>query len=458
MKRKYKIILMFISLLLSFSAIFGIGYGVWVNTRDDFDIEAKNLACFKIYLDSYDVNMKNITAVTSEEGKKNSPYSLTVTNICEQAKRLQVRLVILDETTVDIKSLVVDTTGNINIDEKFYTDLDDAKTNMANSKISKLLDNIEIKPNETIRTNIKIWFDEKKNPIIEKEEVLVAKFELIDGDAKLGISLKDKIKAAYVQKESVDLTQIATKDEGLLSITNGDKVSYYYRGAVKTNYLKFADRLWRIVALNPDGSIKIIAAEEIGKSKFGDFINYKDYVGLTYDHGGKVVDNNIKVLLDTWYEENIVAKELDQFVSTQTFCNDTSYTIDKNHVYYGGYTRVIINTKPILQCPQRTSDYGGEYSLKIGLITADEVVLAGGLSGINNETYYLNNGTTFYTLTPSQYTYRNPEMIVVNDTGAINPIKATEELSIRPVLNLNSKTIVTGAGTETNPYIVDTNE
>ena len=130
----------------------------------------------------------------------------------------------------------------------------------------------------------------------------------------------------------------------------------------------------------------------------------------------------------------------------------------KNHVYYGGYTRVIINTKPILQCPQRTSDYGGEYSLKIGLITADEVVLAGGLSGINNETYYLNNGTTFYTLTPSQYTYRNPEMIVVNDTGAINPIKATEELSIRPVLNLNSKTIVTGAGTETNPYIVDTNE
>ena len=33
MKRKYKLLLFFIGSLLSISAIFGIGYGVWVNTR-----------------------------------------------------------------------------------------------------------------------------------------------------------------------------------------------------------------------------------------------------------------------------------------------------------------------------------------------------------------------------------------------------------------------------------------
>jgi len=458
MKRKYKVYLTIIGLLLAISAVFGIGYGVWINTRDDFDLEAQNLDCFKIYLDSYDINMSNIQAVTSEEGKKNSPYSLTVTNICDTEKRLQVRLVILEETTVDLKSLTIDATGNINVDEKFYTDLDDAKTNMSNSKVSKLLDNVSIKPQETIRTNIKIWFDEKKNPIIEKDEVLVAKFELIDGDAKLGISLKDKIKSQYERKDNVILTEIATKDEGLLQINNGDKTSYYYRGAIKNNYISFADKTWRIVSLNPDGTIKIILENDIGNSKFGDNINYKDYMGLTYDHSGRVVDNNIQQLLNNWYTENIINNNLDQYVSEYPFCNDTSYAVNQNNTYFGGYNRIIMNNKPSLLCPERTSDFGGVYNQKIGLITADEVVLAGGLSGVNNDTYYLNNHTTYYTLTPSEYSYRNPQVIAVTDGGSIIGTSAKEEHAIRPVINLNSSTIVTGAGTESNPYIVDINK
>ncbi len=457
MKHKYKICLILIGLLLTLSAIFGIGYGVWINTRDDFNIEAQNLDCFKIYLDSYDVNMKNIQAITSEEGKKNSPYSLTVTNICDTEKRLQVRLVVLDETTVDLKSLTINATGNIKVDEKFYTDLDDAKTNMQNSKISKLIDNVSIEPNETIRTNIKIWFDEKKNPTIEKEDILVAKFELIDGDAKLGISLKDKIKSLYTRRDNINLTETATKDEGLLQINYGDNTYYYFRGAVKNNYLTFAGFTWRIVGLNPDGTTKIILSDNIGNSKFGDSIYYKDYVGLTYNHSGRIVDNNIQQLLNNWYTENIINTNLDRFVSEEPFCNDTSYVMEKNKVSYGGYNRVIVSNKPSLLCPERTSDFGGVYNQKIGLITADEVIFAGGLSGVNNETYYLNNGTIFYTLTPSEYSPRDPQMIAVTDSGAINTISAKEEHAIRPVLNLANTTVVTGAGTESNPYIIDIN-
>ena len=455
MKRKYKLLLFFIGSLLSISAIFGIGYGVWVNTRDDYNVEAKNLDCFKIYIDSTDVVMHNITSVTAEEGKQNSPYSLTVTNICSVDKDLQVRLAILDETTVDIKSLTIDATGNINIDEKFYIDLDDAKSNMDNIKYNKLLSKITIKPNETIRTNFKIWFDERKNPSISKDDILSARFELIDGDARLSISLKDKIISSYQQKDNLVLSELATENEGLISITNTNGTNYYYRGAINNNYISFAGELWRIVGINEDGTIKIILQGNAGESKFGDNVNYKDYVGLTYDHNGKIVENAILKYLNNWYQEKIVATNMDEYVAVKQFCNDTSFTLNNKQVIYGGYNRIVTASSPSIMCPERSSDFGGSYNQKIGLITADEVVLAGGIFGANNETFYLNNGTNYYTLTPSDYNSNSPQMITVNSMGALSVNNVKDVLGIRPVINLVNTINVIGAGTESNPYIVD---
>ena len=50
----------------------------------------------------------------------------------------------------------------------------------------------------------------------------------------------------------------AITDEGIFEMEDDYGTSYYYRGAVTNNYVKFAGFYWRIVRINGDGSLRII--------------------------------------------------------------------------------------------------------------------------------------------------------------------------------------------------------
>ncbi len=47
-----------------------------------------------------------------------------------------------------------------------------------------------------------------------------------------------------------DFTSIATTDEGVYALADDYGTSYYYRGAVTDNYVKFANKYWRIIRVN----------------------------------------------------------------------------------------------------------------------------------------------------------------------------------------------------------------
>ena len=57
-----------------------------------------------------------------------------------------------------------------------------------------------------------------------------------------------------------DFSQVAATDEGIFGVEDGmyEGTSYYWRGAVTNNYVKFAGKCWRIVRINGDGSIRLI--------------------------------------------------------------------------------------------------------------------------------------------------------------------------------------------------------
>ncbi len=75
-----------------------------------------------------------------------------------------------------------------------------------------------------------------------------------------------------------DFSKTATTDEGLFMAEDDEGESYYYRGAVKNNYVSFAGFTWRIIRRNGDGSVRMIysgkstidtgEAVTIGKSQF----------------------------------------------------------------------------------------------------------------------------------------------------------------------------------------------
>ena len=94
---------------------------------------------------------------------------------------------------------------------------------------------------------------------------------------------------------------------------------------------------------------------------------------------------------------------------------------------------------------------------KIGILTADEVALAGGAYEIANNTYYLNKNSLnlWWLLSPADYSGTYSEIWGVNDEGGLTLITGEDCRPIRPVLSLVSNiSFSSGTGTATDPYII----
>lgn len=145
--------------------------------------------------------------------------------------------------------------------------------------------------------------------------------------------------------------------------------------------------------------------------------------------------------------------------------------------YNKGYLRVE-ESDPTLTCENQddffstsTSSIGNKaLTYPIGLITVDEVMLAGHAGGIfdgnynhqkNNKTSYLSIENVFWTMTPvgdyNSYGYDKwvATNFVINKTGQIGNNNVLSYFSIRPVVNIRSNVTITGNGTMTDPYIIN---
>lgn len=453
MQKKYIFTLTIIGLMFLFVASVGTGYGLWLATHNNSEKTSTTLNCFKVYFsNSGIIEMKNIDSIINEEGIETSPYTLTITNVCETTKELQVRLNILEDTTVPLKGLTITAAGNISQETTAYENLATTKTTEKNVKESKLIGLVKVEPNETVRTNIRIWFDEKKAPNINPEEILKAKFEFIDTESSIKSSFSEILIAKKNDEtKTPTYNTISTTEEGLYKI--GD--TYYYRGAITNNYVNFANLTWRIVSINSDKTIKLILDKSAGYQAFSTKTNAPDYTGLKYIYNNVEINNDINNYLLNWYTTNITNNNLDKYVAPFNFCNDASYSIDNFHTYYNAYNRLVTNKEPSITCEKRSADYGGTYNQKVGLLTADEVNIAGGLYNTNNTSYYLANGENFISITPAEYYNYKASVFAVNNSGALVITPTTTQYGVRPVINLNSELTVSGEGTINNPYTID---
>lgn len=114
-------------------------------------------------------------------------------------------------------------------------------------------------------------------------------------------------------------------------------------------------------------------------------------------------------------------------------------------------------------CNDTYLNYGGNYKLKIGMLSADEMIFAG--MGKNYETsasnYLLNK--EFVSLTPL-YSYKstanapfsgNMEISRFYGVHSSGREVSSTSANIRPVINLKSDVQITGGdGTSSNPYVV----
>ncbi|CDE73468.1 unknown [Clostridium sp. CAG:451] len=140
----------------------------------------------------------------------------------------------------------------------------------------------------------------------------------------------EEAKTAIKAKGTPDFSKIAPNDsetDGLYMTEDDEGESYYYRGAVRNNYVSFAGFLWRIIRRNGDGSVRMIYsgksvsdtgdATTIGKSQFNSKFWDPTYVGYKYNEDFSLYENNESIIY-RW------------FTNTQKYDYGTGYTFDES--------------------------------------------------------------------------------------------------------------------------------
>ena len=285
-------------------------------------------------------------------------------------------------------------------------------------------------------------------------------------------------------------TSIADGTNGIYSSEDDLGTSYYFRGNVTNNYVKFANKYWRIIRINGDGTIRMIYAGtsahangyddssandmSIGTSAFNSSDNDNTYVGYMYGTAGastyanthsNTTNSTIKTKLDSWYDTNIVNTGNEKYIADAIYCNDRSVSsgtgIGTTSTTYAAQTR-ISNGQPTLKCTNNSDKFtksttigNGKLTRMIGLITTDEVMYAGGKSGTNNQEYYLYSGAWYWTMAPYLYASGSADVGNVSYNGNLNDsyVYLTNG-AVRPVVSLKSDAISGGSGTAASPFLV----
>ena len=365
--------------------------------------------------------------------------------------------------------------------------------------------------------NLRLWVADAStynlpNSVLGQEIHLKISVEGKAGSGWLPSNFKDRILALNEVKTPLTTpgAAISTADEALLASTEDDYgTSYYFRGAVKNNYVEFANKCWRIVRVGGDGSVKLIlhndnptgaanpcdAANNSASAAFAHYngdtytsvfnSNYNDnaYVGFKYGTVGagdyalthaNTNKSTILTNLETWYTNNL--KTYESVIDDTVWCNDKTNVTDtsydpwsitpnglgyaKNVTYYGATQRLVGTsgsaggTGPSLKCNGELS----KINSKVGLITADELAFAGYATGLQNTTTYLQENATdtyWWSLSPrffdGDFAY---VWIVRGSSGYFDYRNVIDADGVRPLISLKSTTNVTGEGTSSAPYII----
>ena len=274
------------------------------------------------------------------------------------------------------------------------------------------------------------------------------------------------------------------------------KTVYYFAGAPKDNWVKFANFYWRIIRTNHDGSVKLLYAGTspdttsgyIGTSAFNSSYDSPKYVGYMYGTDGSLSesrtnenDSTIKTYIDNWYSTNL--SSYTKYISTEAvYCNDRqldsgqtwSTSSDFNYITY---TRLDYDTdgakaSPTYDCANSKDAFSGsnteaKLTYPIGLMTADEINIAGGLAFNNAPAYYYLNsaggsvtGSTYWwSLSPLGWDGASSVWDVGGsaDPGNLDNNTVDSEDGVRPAISLKTCALWTsGNGAPETPYEIST--
>ena len=536
MKLKYKILMAIIAVSIGLCLMIYQSYALWVVTLSGQE-NIVEVGCFNIEFieNTSSIALSNSYPVSDEKGMSGEAYSFTITNKCTVDSAYQVTLNTLNANTMGddkVKYVIYkDSESKPSVGSLVNSapiNADKGNITVTDLKESYIIASGELKgaseengTGESHTYNVYLWIDENagneventrfeasinivnaSTRILEGYEKCVADYGEDNPQCQIMANVDTTGKCPTVNEEgTVTVSDIEDTESLICSAPDDYGTSYYFRGNVDNNYVKFAGYYWRILRINGDGSIRMIYAgdadvidalpnkeevlangyndastdyTQIGTSAYNSSYNDNAYVGYMYGTTGastyeethaSINNSTIKGVIDTWYEENIANHpEYTEYISDTLFCNDRSFASNNTGTGVGTsitYYRWYSSSNGIrLTCSQQNDRFtvddevvgNGDLTYPVGLLTTDEAYLAGGSS---NSGYYLYTGNFYWTMSPYYFHGSFASVRIVGRDGYANYSGIVDSgYGVRPALNLKSGSLKSGSGTATDPFLV----
>ncbi len=256
----------------------------------------------------------------------------------------------------------------------------------------------------------------------------------------------DSFDIKYINAEPITIQGIIKKSittnttstcNNLTVEENGTTYLSGTKDCINFNYVWYSGKLWRITAINPDGSLKMITDDNITTISYGEDVNFydiskKDDTSYT---GSYIYQWLNEDFLDTLYNhENIIVEN-----STWNITNSNAGSVDEIGKKLPETT--LINNSTIGK------------NTPVGLLNSYEYYLSYKNNGSTSDYTqgYLNIGYFGWLLNP----YSSSDVWCVNLYGDGNYFNPSYTSAVRPVVVLKSNIQLSGgSGTKDDPYTI----
>lgn len=232
---------------------------------------------------------------------------------------------------------------------------------------------------------------------------------------------------------------LTTSGNGLYLVGN----EYVFKGDNVKNYIKINNRVYRIIRINGDGTIRLLENKVSGQSVWDDRYNIeKSYNSGVNNFYYNSLNSRIKDYLENVYNDNKVYSQDDKvyFIPFESCIGKRSINDSDN----SRNTECTIVSSPS----------------PLGLLELYEYLnasLDSNCKNISDESctnynYFNNNNYNFWTVTADKdSTYK----VFKISSGKIELSNASGYSSVRAVVTVNKDLIISsGDGTENNPYVI----
>ena len=270
------------------------------------------------------------------------------------------------------------------------------------------------------------------------------------------------------------------EEEGLWRIQDEHGDAYIFRGTHDlNNNVIFAGHQWKILRVEGNNNVRLIyngicpndtcvingplagTPTTIGTSAFNTASQSNRYVGYMFGsscttyaqcHANEIY-SAIKQRVNLFFDS--LSENARDRIATNTFCSDrnlvTGTGIGQAQTTFGAVTRMN-NREPSLNCIQPND----RLNLNVGLITIDEIIMAGGRVGTANTDFFLRSNLWYWTMSPhSTNAMGHATLYRLENLGGISAPNVVNHGGIRPVISLNYNVVVLrGNGSATAPFVI----